>query len=658
MGLEPEYARILDNVLRALSTATRSLRLYPASSPIPRETVDAAVAALHEYFATGPSHLALSVAREGFAVDGEPVATHIAVSVELAETLRDHGVAQVTIVPSATAEDLLNFLSVVSRAPEDVRAEGGIGAVVQGLGVTSVQLTDIQLVTLDQSVSDSADAEMRLREIADSPSKLGAWFTAASSGDSETLRSNLNEFVEVTGEEGTENLADTLAGTITAQPAENRDALLSLALEPGPARELAARMFAMMSAMDIAGAILGGAFGRNMLSLSSALANLPLDHVSQPIRQEVLTMLPVSGHGPQETAFLDHMLKVRTSNEIEPALAEADHSFRTIVQAGSVTDVDVSRAREATTAAQQVLDTVGVRTMFTLLDSQTEYERYSASVTTLAAMVPRLVEREELHLVGELLDGLETRQAAHPEWEELSDYLAQALSRAVDAEAAAGLLRITVADRSLAPLAKEILRFSGDEANTAVAREAIALKGEGLDAAEELVGRRLWDIVDVLAPHAHWYQLGPIVEHLAAQGDQRSWQTIESLMARPEEQARRDIIAAVAAAGGARSLSLLGSALRDPSEEVAAVAARAIAKSGDPGSAALLAARLNELDIDNTDFTRARELIGALARTSDPAAGEALSRLASRRAIIKRGHFAEVQQLVAQAISARQRGGA
>jgi hypothetical protein len=48
-------------------------------------------------------------------------------------------------------------------------------------------------------------------------------------------------------------------------------------------------MFSMMDAPEIAGAILEGKFGRNMLSLSSALANLPFDQVADSVRDEVLT---------------------------------------------------------------------------------------------------------------------------------------------------------------------------------------------------------------------------------------------------------------------------------------------------------------------------------------------------------------------------------
>jgi hypothetical protein len=71
----------------------------------------------------------------------------------------------------------------------------------------------------------------------------------------------------------------------------------------------------------------------------------------------------------------------------------------------------------------------------------------------------------------------------------------------------------------------------------------------------------------------------------------------------------------------------------------------------------VLAARLAELDIDGDGFTLAREMIAALARVPDAEAAAALNKLASRRALIKRGHFAEVQDLVQQALQLRAHGG-
>jgi len=234
----------------------------------------------------------------------------------------------------------------------------------------------------------------------------------------------------------------------------------------------------------------------------------------------------------------------------------------------------------------------------------------------------------------------------------------EALAGAVSPHCAAPLVRTAVENEALVPVVRDILSYAPDATLAAITTESIALKAEGVAVGEELLGKRLVDLLNGLAPTAQWFQLGPIIERLVAEGDPRSMQTVETMLSRPDEQARREVVTALAATGSPAVLHLLGTALHDHSDDVATVAARAIAKSGMPGSGALLGARLAELDIDNTDFAFGRELIGALARTPDPAADAALKKLASRRALIKRGHFAEVQNLVGQAQAVRKRGGA
>jgi hypothetical protein len=219
------------------------------------------------------------------------------------------------------------------------------------------------------------------------------------------------------------------------------------------------------------------------------------------------------------------------------------------------------------------------------------------------------------------------------------------------------MMHAAVEDRTLIPLVKSILRYSNEPANSAIATEAIALKSDGLEVAEELVGRRLLDLLFAQAPRAQWFQLGPLVERFAIDGSPRAMATSESLLARPEGRARQEVVAALASVNNAAVLPLLGQALRDTDEKVAAMAAHAIARNRTGGSTALLAKALSELDIDGSGFTRARELIGALAQTKEPAAEEALQNLASRHKLIARGHFTEIQQLVSQALEIRRRGG-
>ena len=74
---------------------------------------------------------------------------------------------------------------------------------------------------------------------------------------------------------------------------------------------------------------------KNMLSLSSALTNLPLDRCTAEVRAQVQAMLPAQGHTEKEADFLNHMLSVRARVEPEsvPTLFRwsyaAGHMFRT-----------------------------------------------------------------------------------------------------------------------------------------------------------------------------------------------------------------------------------------------------------------------------------------------------------------------------------------
>jgi len=658
---EPGQSARPDAVVRALATASRSLRLYPATSPIPRQSVDAAITALSEYFAEGEPVLALTLDREGFATRGQSVGAGASGSLEFAGELRDHGVAELAFTPGCTAEELLGFLGAVGRDPEQVRAAGGLGAVMAAEGAECVRVTDVVLTVVEQvGPAPDEDIDDFLRQLATDPEKLAAWFAAAAAGDPATFEEGLMELVRVVGPSGYQSLLSTLSGAFMAQAPDAKDALLGLSLDPGPTRDLTGGMFGLLGSGDIAGSVLGGTFGKNMLSLSTALTHLPLEQVTAQVRAEVQAMLPGAGKTSKEADFLSHMIEVRERTTPETALVDADGTYRSVLDATNLPEDVIGRAREAVTGSGKALSAASVRTMLTLLDQQQDFELYCAGADSLAGMVPRLIEQGDLQLAARILTEISNRQAMNTgPWPELSERLRRALAAAAGPRSMGALVRATVDNPDLIPAGREIMRYAGDSGPAALVAEAITLKAEGLAAAEQLLGRRVVDLLAQLAPQAQWFQLAPIVERLVREGDPRSLSAVELLMNRPDEQSRREIAQGLVAAGGPAAQQLLAKALRDPSAEVAIAAARAIGREGGSGAAAALSARLGEIEMDGADFLLARELIGALARIPDPAADEALAKIASRRALIKRGHFAEVQDLVqqAQAMRAAQGGG-
>ena len=657
--LEPATAQRLEHAVRSLSTASRSLRLYPPTSPIPHETVSVAVTALEQFFAAGFPVLSISLARDGFAFAGEPVAANVQGAGDLASELRAHGVAEIDFEPGVSADELLEFLTISARGPEEISEEGGLAVLAAAAGVEHVRVIDVQLTVVDTSApADDPGYGDFLRDLVEDPTKLTTWFSAASGGDPASFEDGLIELMRAAGPDSVSQLMNSMTTAFLAQSSDGRDALLGLSMDDGPVRDLTGRMFGMLGAPDIAESVLGGTFGKNMLSLSSALTSLPLEQATAQVRAEVQAMLPTAGHTAKEAEFLQHMLEIRGRKEAEQSLVDADRTYRAVAQASMLKDEDIARARTALTASAGALGAASVRTMLALLDQQQDFELYCAGADNLARMVPQLIEQGDLTLASRVLAELANRESRNTgPWPELSGRLREAIATAAGPRSMGALVNAVVANPELEPAALQIVRHAGDTGGAELVAAAITHKSAGLELAERLIGRRLIDLLHTAAGSAQWFQLTPIVTRLAEAGDPRSIATIEALLARPDEQSRREVATGLAGLGTPAAVRLLGVALRDPSPEVAMVAARAIAKSGVPGSAALLAARLSELDVDTNDFLLARELITGLARTPEPTADEALAKLGSRRALIKRGHFAEIQQLVARARTVRAENG-
>lgn len=653
---EPNDRQELETVIRGVAAAGKALKLYPSTSPIPMESVATAAAALDSFLSSRPV-LALAVVREGFAWYGEQIGGALPGVSDLADALRDHGVAEIDFLPGCSAEELIGFLTVIMLDADAVRSEGGVSAVLATNGVERIRATDVQLTVLEEVVPDEdQDIDEFLRQLATDPEKLAAWMAAASAGDPAAFGEGLSELAAAAGPEGRERLLETLAAAFMRQGPDSKDALLGLAFQPGTVRDLADGMFSRLQDGAIASALTEGLFGKNMLSLSNALTGLPIEQRIEQVRAEVQAMLAGGGHATKELAFLDHMVEVRRRVEPETALVDTDSLYRSVARASAMPEEEIELLRAQTAGAKLSAARGGVNTLLALLDQQQDFELYCKGVDGLAAMVPRLVEAGDLEVALRVLEELSLREArADQPWPELTGRLRLALAAASSSRSMSALMHAVIEDPQRLETAREIARVAGDAAGPAIAEEAVSLKADGIAAAEGILGRRLIDLLANHAPRAQWFQLGPIVERLSREPDARAWQAIEAAARRPDEQSRREIAAALSSASQPAAVQTLAGLARDASTEVAVVAVRGLGRSPVPGAAAALSARLDELDVDGKDFALAREIIGALARVPDPGADAALARVAGRKALIKRGHFAEIQDLAAQAAAVRAR---
>ncbi len=461
------------------------------------------------------------------------------------------------------------------------------------------------------------------------------------------------------GPGGLEQLVASLSSAFMQQQPDGRDALMGLSVKNGDVRGLMSAVFGKLGSGDIASSLAGGLFGKNVLSMSNMLAGLPIGSRVSEILAEVKPLLASAGHTAREMAYLDHMLEVREKNEPEAPITDQRPDYGTVARIADVKAEEVSQVRREVQSSISKTNARSVKTMLQLLDQQEDFALYCKTLDGLASTVPALFEMRDLELAEEVLTELTNRDNRTDQaWPELTEKLREAIAKATGRRSMSALVHAVKDDPMLLPAARSILRRTGNAAQAAFLREALGVRdGDGLAIAGEVLGRRMLDLLVAEAPTAEWFTVAPIVQRLATEGDPRSSQAVDAVLRRPDEQARQEPPRGCRASEP-HARRQLGSLVRDASPEVALVAIRATGRSVAPGCAGLLGQRFEELDCDGKDFTPCREIIHALVRCADPEATGVLKRIASRKALIKRGHFNEIADLAHKALISREAGDA
>ena len=231
--------------------------------------------------------------------------------------------------------------------------------------------------------------------------------TACAAGDPAAFEEGLAELVSAVGPEGRDELlVDARDRVRRAAPGDARRAAAPRAERRRGARSVVGGMTPLLGSDGMAAALVDGSLGLNMLSLSNALAKLPLDEAVAAVRERVQARLREAGHTDAESVYLDHMLEMRALREPEPPVNDADKTYHAVARAADLRDEDVARARDAVVGSIDGTRVVGVKTMLCLLDHEDDFDLFCATATNLGAMVPQLLEAGELTLSAEVLQEL------------------------------------------------------------------------------------------------------------------------------------------------------------------------------------------------------------------------------------------------------------
>jgi len=261
--LSPDETRRLTELSRAIKAAARAVVLYPSGHP-------AIVATLRRMAeATSARHLSepltITVLPDSLKIQDRGPAKPDPTIVELAELLHQHLIGEITIHPGGDVEAWRQFLLLVGRAPDEVRAEGGIARAWTTMAGRHVDLREIDYSEvlrersggrpavwdrvvencLQGDAFDLDDEAIReLLELTADPERLGELFTdleqrAAAVGEgaigqrAAALLRMLRGIVEAVSQVDPERLEPVLKNMSTAVGQLAPDTLLDLLQQPG-----------------------------------------------------------------------------------------------------------------------------------------------------------------------------------------------------------------------------------------------------------------------------------------------------------------------------------------------------------------------------------------------------------------------------------------
>ena len=139
--LDSDTAARLTEFARACKSAARAVSLYPATHPAIASTLRRVTELTASLTAQAPC--TLSVRPQNLQINGAVAPKPDPAVAELAEMLRGQLVGSLTIHSGTDAQSWHTLLSLLARAPEEVRAEGGIAKLWTTAGGSSIEIREI-----------------------------------------------------------------------------------------------------------------------------------------------------------------------------------------------------------------------------------------------------------------------------------------------------------------------------------------------------------------------------------------------------------------------------------------------------------------------------------------------------------------------------------
>ncbi len=690
-----------------LSTAMKSLRIYPAGSDIPRKNAQEALDILNEAFGQD-EHLELAVTRVGLVYGGSSVFPRSQGFQSFAREFYKRNLAAVRFHRGVTPDELLRFSSLIIMPPEDLAAQGGFEPSLSELGVVNISVTEAATrivetvlpggeagydvdghleVPMERSVEElleeagtdqSRDRRVLMRVLRDRRA-VAKYLEQARDREpdasvDELARRVLNLARNTRDELPADQAAvlDVIAEAIMElHPEERGDLYESHLLEQGRLDEAIAAIIDRLGVEEIVNCILNqiDETPEALTGLSRAVRNLALMNVNAE-KDEVLDLAvsKLKTRGFSEVFIDDLGEKVAppritgADQRRKTASGPIETVLRLVDMAPDASDVFVyddaveplrAEAARGTTDGDVISALVAVATM------ESRDQEFNQIMSMLEDSVGVLVEAHEADVAADVAESLSAVAAGPDVTPEHRERMLKVVHSIASPES---LARVTTALR----------RYRSDSAEYLACRRLLGVLGESmidpllevLADEQDMTARKA--LIDLISSSAHdyipelgarltdhrWYLVRNVVAILGSTRAVEALPYLQRTLRHADARVRRETIRALAAIRAPMADSILSAALNDADAQNVQAAARYLGLVGAKSSVpALEQVALGE-SLGNHETAARVEAIGALAKLGSVTSIPVLTELARKHGLFGGGPPREIRDAALAALPA------
>ena len=679
-----QTVQLAEGLLKAMSAASRTLRLYPETSPLPLQAVRNFHGLLSQALAEKP-FISIGVVREGFTFQGERFAEGHEGLKAFATDLFARQVSAFIFRVGVNEREILEFLRILALDPMIIREQGGLTAMLLEHQVTNLVVDEIELHVVDEETVGGATGEMVMTLVDDvSQSAVKAvehFFVSLSSSVPEMVEWLRSVSPPPTGPG--QSTADDLFGAVrqlgtsitatTELPQEQAPYLRNIAEgvlaldEPLRSEVVCERMIPAAAASPLFAKILSQFSESELASLLASAGETGMGTVQKLLgdlsilgdRQEQVyslleQMLFEKGHSQEEMAELKVALTGQAAQRtaqgvseevVEVLLAVSEYSDEDLRCIGSSSDTCDD---DATCAS-------GVRIQLALLALAEDEAEYGATLECLPELLARLVEYGNVEVAADSLDWASAHaRSVMKMWptagERLKQLVAQSGRREV-MECLVEFLRRHTAERDVRAVTRYVSLLSDSSIEyliDALAEENVVANRKRLCAVLSETGRKAVHVLGSKLGDPRWFLVRNVVSVLGMMRDSAALPYLERSLAHPDARVRAEAVRAVGMIRDPSAASWLIQRLYDPDHGIKVAAARWLGRMRATEAVSALCQLADNRVRGDIEVVKAA--IQALGQIGDESARPALERVASRRAILRRSRVRELRALAVDAL--------